>query len=66
MLQFVVARPPVAGDLAWEVVGQLKAVGGSLQMRQWSLALAATATEGHDLVDQFPNGPQGCRACAIG
>ncbi|MBM2614293.1 DUF4253 domain-containing protein [Actinoplanes sp. LDG1-06] len=30
MLQFVVSRPPAPGDEAWELAGQLSAVGGSL------------------------------------
>ena len=52
MLQFVVARPPAAGDPAWEVAGQLKAVGGSLQMRQWSLALAVDHSDAWFLHDR--------------
>lgn len=42
MLQFVVERRPARGDEAWELAGQLQAVGGSLQMDQWELALALT------------------------
>jgi hypothetical protein len=40
MLQFVAGRRPAPGDPAWELAGQLKRVGGSLQMPRWMLALA--------------------------
>ncbi len=40
MLQFAVGRRPEPGDQAWELAGQLKRVGGSLQMPRWMLALA--------------------------
>lgn len=52
MLQFVVSRPPAAGDPAWEVAGQLKAVGGSLQMEQWTLALGVARSDAWFLHDR--------------
>jgi hypothetical protein len=42
MLEFFVSTPPDLGEQAWEVAGQLKAVGGSLDMDRWELALALT------------------------
>ena len=45
MLQFVVSRRPEPGDQAWELAGQLKRAGGSLQMTRWMLALALPHTE---------------------
>jgi uncharacterized protein DUF4253 len=52
MLQFVVARPPAAGDPAWEVAGQLMAVGGSLQMDRWTLALGVARSDAWFLHDR--------------
>jgi hypothetical protein len=40
MQQFLVSNPPEPGDQAWELAGQLKKVGSSLQDEQWLLALA--------------------------
>jgi hypothetical protein len=36
----VVARQPAPGDDAWELAGQIMALGGSLQNAQWQLASA--------------------------
>lgn len=40
ILQFVVSRRPTDPEDCWEVAGQLKAVGGSLQMDRHDLALS--------------------------
>jgi hypothetical protein len=40
MLQFLVSRPPADPEDAWQLAGQLMAVGGSLQHQRWELALA--------------------------
>ncbi|MEU4560434.1 DUF4253 domain-containing protein [Actinoplanes sp. NPDC023936] len=40
MLQFLASRPPVDPEDAWQLAGQLMAVGTSLQHEQWELALA--------------------------
>jgi hypothetical protein len=40
MLQFLVSRPPTDPEDAWQLAGQLMAVGGSLQHERWELALA--------------------------
>lgn len=45
MLQFIVTRPPQDPRDAWAVAGQLKAVGGSLQMFQHELALALPGSD---------------------
>jgi hypothetical protein len=42
MLQYVTRRRPRLGDEAWELAGQLMAVGSSLQCEQWQLAIALT------------------------
>jgi len=52
MLQFVVGRQPAVGEPAWELAGQLKAVGGSLQMEQWMLALAVSRSDAWFLHDR--------------
>jgi hypothetical protein len=52
MLEFVVERPPPAGDAAWEVAGQLRAVGGSLQMDRWMLALGVARSDAWFLHDR--------------
>nr|BFE60779.1 hypothetical protein GCM10020063_053050 [Dactylosporangium thailandense] len=52
MLQFVVARPPTLGPDAWRLAKQLKAVGGSLQMPPWALALAVTRSDAWFLHDR--------------
>ena len=45
MLQFVVDRPPRPGRQAWDLAGQLLAVGGSLQYQQWQMALAVAHSD---------------------
>jgi hypothetical protein len=40
MLQLVSARRPRDGDEAWQLAGEIKQLGGSLQMDRWQLALA--------------------------
>jgi hypothetical protein len=52
MLQLVVGRQPAAGEQAWELAGQLKAVGGSLQFEQWMLALAVSRSDAWFLHDR--------------
>ncbi|MGC4812725.1 DUF4253 domain-containing protein [Micromonospora sp. DT228] len=52
MLQFVVDRPPRPGQQAWELAGQLLAVGGSLQYQQWQLALAVAGSDAWFLHDR--------------
>ena len=39
MLQFTAPRQPEPGPQAWDLAGQLMAVGGSLQCEQWQLAI---------------------------
>ncbi|GAA0812005.1 DUF4253 domain-containing protein [Spirilliplanes yamanashiensis] len=45
MLQFVTERRPAPGPQAWDLAGQLMAIGGSLQCEQWQLALALTRSD---------------------
>jgi Domain of unknown function (DUF4253) len=45
MLQFVVGRQPALGEQAWQLAVQQLAVGGSLQMPPWELALALTRSD---------------------
>ena len=45
MLQFVVRRPPQDPERAYELAGQLKEVGGSLQMYRYELALALPGSD---------------------
>jgi len=52
MLQFLVSRPPAAGEQAWQLAQQLKAVGGSLQMGPWQLAFAVTRSDAWFLHDR--------------
>jgi hypothetical protein len=52
MLQFVVGRQPAPGEAAWELAGQLKALGGSLQMERWMLAMAVARSEAWFLHDR--------------
>ncbi len=52
MLQLVVSRQPAAGGQAWELAGQLKAVGGSLQVEHWILALAVSRSDAWFLHDR--------------
>ena len=52
MLQFVVSRQPAPGEQAWELAGQLKAVGGSLQVEQCILALAVSRSDAWFLHDR--------------
>ncbi len=52
MLQYVVTRRPAPGAEAWELAGQLLAVGGSLQMEQWQLASALTCGDAWFLHDR--------------
>lgn len=52
MLQFLVGRPPVDPWEAYELAGQLKEVGGSLQMYQYELALALPRSDAWFLHDR--------------
>ena len=52
VLQFLTSRQPDPGEQAWELAGQLKKVGTSLQMDQWMLALALPHTDGWLLHDR--------------
>ncbi|GIM89604.1 hypothetical protein [Paractinoplanes toevensis] len=52
MLQFLTSRQPEPGEQAWELAGQLKKVGTSLQMDQWLLALALPHTDAWFLHDR--------------
>ncbi|MBK5307945.1 MAG: DUF4253 domain-containing protein [Frankiaceae bacterium] len=52
MLQLVVSRPPENDEAAWELAGQLLAVGSSLQMPRWSLALALPDSDAWFLHDR--------------
>ncbi|MFI6079121.1 DUF4253 domain-containing protein [Actinoplanes sp. NPDC051343] len=52
MLQFLASRQPEPGEQAWELAGQLKKVGTSLQMDQWLLALALPHTDAWFLHDR--------------
>ena len=52
MLQFIVSRQPEPGEQAWELAGQLKKVGTSLQVQQWLLALALPHTDAWFLHDR--------------
>ncbi|GAA3923614.1 hypothetical protein Aau02nite_73150 [Amorphoplanes auranticolor] len=52
MLQFTAARRPEPGPQAWELAGQLMAVGGSLQCEQWQLAIALTRGDAWFLHDR--------------
>jgi hypothetical protein len=40
MLQFLASRPPTDPEDAWQLAGQLMAIGGSLQHERWELAMA--------------------------
>lgn len=51
-LQFVVSRQPQPGMPAWELAGQLLAVGGSLQHEQWQLAMAVARSDAWFLHDR--------------
>ncbi|MFE9959731.1 DUF4253 domain-containing protein [Micromonospora sp. NPDC005299] len=51
-LQFVVSRQPQPGPPAWELAGQLLAVGGSLQHEQWQLAMAVARSDAWFLHDR--------------
>ena len=52
MLQFVTERRPEPGPQAWELAGQLLAVGGSLDCERWQLALALTRGDAWFLHDR--------------
>jgi hypothetical protein len=52
MLQLVATRRPADGQEAWELAGQIKRLGGSLEMHQWELALALTAGDAWFLHDR--------------
>ncbi len=54
MLQYVVRRQPPPGDRAWELAGQLMALGGSLMMgmEQWQLACALSVGDAWFLHDR--------------
>jgi hypothetical protein len=52
MLQLVTTRRPADGQEAWELAGQLKHLGGNLDMDQWELALALTAGDAWFLHDR--------------
>ncbi|SCF42656.1 protein of unknown function (DUF4253) [Micromonospora matsumotoense] len=52
MLQFTAQRQPPPGPRAWELAGQLMAVGGSLQCQQWQLAIALTRSDAWFLHDR--------------
>ena len=52
MLQFVTERRPEPGPPAWELAGQLLAVGGSLECERWQLALALTRGDAWFLHDR--------------
>lgn len=52
MLQLVVRRPPQSPEDCWEVAGQLKDVGGSLQMYRYELALALAGGDAWFLHDR--------------
>lgn len=52
MLQVVPARRPADGEEAWQLAGELKKIGGSLQMDQWQLALAVAEGDAWFLHDR--------------
>ena len=52
VLQFVTRRRPAPGAQAWELAGQLMAVGGSLQCERWQMALAVTRSNAWLLHDR--------------
>lgn len=52
MLQLVVRRPPQDPEDCWELAGQLKDVGGSLQMYRYELALALAGSDAWFLHDR--------------
>ncbi|MEV0731562.1 DUF4253 domain-containing protein [Polymorphospora sp. NPDC050346] len=52
MLQFVVARQPAPGDQAWELAGQLLAVGDNLQVSQSVLAIVVSRSDAWFLHDR--------------
>ncbi|MGC4864680.1 DUF4253 domain-containing protein [Micromonospora sp. DT53] len=52
MLQLTAQRRPQPGPQAWELAGQLLAVGGSLQCEQWQLAIALTRGDAWFLHDR--------------
>jgi hypothetical protein len=45
VLQFVAERRPRPGRQAWELAGQLMALGGNLECEQWQLAIALTRSD---------------------
>lgn len=51
-LHLVVARQPQPGPPAWELAGQLLALGGSLQHKQWQLAMAVARSDAWFLHDR--------------
>jgi hypothetical protein len=52
MLQMIVRRPPQDPEDCWELAGQLKDVGGSLQMYRYELALALPGSDAWFLHDR--------------
>ncbi|MFC4148056.1 DUF4253 domain-containing protein [Micromonospora mangrovi] len=52
MLQLTAQHRPQPGSQAWELAGQLMAVGGSLQCEQWQLAIALTRGDAWFLHDR--------------
>ncbi|GAA2634825.1 DUF4253 domain-containing protein [Paractinoplanes durhamensis] len=52
MLQLLTTRRPAPGDQAWQLAGQLLAVGGSLECEQWQLAIALTQDDAWFLHDR--------------
>jgi hypothetical protein len=52
MLQFTVERQPDLGEPAWELAGQLMALGESLQEERWMLAMAVTESDAWFLHDK--------------
>jgi Domain of unknown function (DUF4253) len=52
MLQYVVARRPEPDEHAWQLAGQLLALGGNLEMDRWQLALAVTVGDAWFLHDR--------------
>jgi hypothetical protein len=52
MLEFTASTRPAFGDQAWELAGQLLAVGGSVQLQQRQLAMALPFTRAWFLHDR--------------
>jgi hypothetical protein len=52
MLQFIAQHRPQPGPQAWELAGQLMALGGNLDCEQWQLAIALTRSDAWFLHDR--------------